>query len=84
MAGEARIPVGSRLRDNVLPGNELRHLAPFSHRASIVRRRGDDRDRAAEPYHYDWPADLNDNRLATEERSGAATAVRTDPVERFR
>ena len=38
------------------------------HRAPTVRRRGDDRVRAAGSYHHDRAADLDDCRLATEER----------------
>jgi hypothetical protein len=30
----------------------------------------------AEPCHHDWPPDLNDNRLATEERLRAPRALK--------
>src|SRR3954452_21662441 len=82
MAGEARIPFGPRLRNSMLPGNELRDLAPFLHWASTVCRRADNRHRAAESHHHDRPPDLHDYRLAIEEHIAVRdrVAARTDSL----
>src|SRR5882724_4612038 len=78
MAGEARIPFGPRLRNNILSGNELRDLAPFIHWAPTVCRRADNRHRAAESYHHDRPPDLHDYRLAIEEHIAVRDRVVDD------